>query len=43
MIRLLKRRAAKGDAEKIKQLEDQIAEARDRAAALDIDRFFPSK
>lgn len=43
MIRALKKRAAKGDAEKIKQLEDTIAEIRDKAALLDLDRFFPTK
>lgn len=40
MIRLLKKRYAKGDTEKIKQLEELIALERDRAAQLDLDRFF---
>lgn len=41
MIRVLKKRAAKGDAEKIKQLEDLIDQSRQAAANLAIDRFFP--
>lgn len=40
MIRLLKKRATKGDADRIKQLEELIALERDRAAQLDLDRFF---
>lgn len=43
MIRLLKKRALKGDADKIRQLELIIAEAKDKAAALALERFFPAK
>lgn len=42
MIRALKKRAAKGDAEKIKALQDIIDEQRNREALLDLERFFPS-
>lgn len=40
MIRFLKKRAGKGDGEKIKQLEDQIQEAREKQAALDVEKYF---
>lgn len=43
MIRLLKKRAAAGDGEKIQQLEQLIAEARDKTAQLALDRFFSSE
>lgn len=43
MIRFLRKRAQKGDGEKIKQLEVIIAEARDRAATIAVDSFFPTK
>lgn len=40
MIRLLKKRAAKGDGEKIAQLETLITEARDKEAALAVEKYF---
>lgn len=40
MIRLLKKRAAPGDAEKIDQLKQVIALEREKAAQLSLDRFF---
>lgn len=42
MIRALKARGAKGDGEKIKQLEQLIAETKQKQALLDIDAYFPS-
>lgn len=43
MIRLLKKRAAVGDGDKIRQLEQLIAEEKDKEALLAIDRFFGSE
>lgn len=40
MIRFLKKRAAKGDGDKIAQLESQISEIREKQAALDVDKYF---
>lgn len=40
MIRVLKNRNAKGDGEKIAQLEKIIEEAKEKKALLDIDKFF---
>lgn len=40
MIRALKARAAKGDAEKIDQLEQLIAADKNKAALLAIDKYF---
>lgn len=41
MIRALKKRAAKGDADKIHQLEQLIQEAKLKQAQLAIDKYFP--
>lgn len=43
MIRVLKKRGAKGDGEKITQLRAIIEEARDKEALLNVDKFFPGK
>lgn len=43
MIRVLKARGAKGDGEKIKQLEDLIADEKNKKALLDVDKYFNSK
>lgn len=43
MIRALKQRGAKGDGEKIAQLENIIREEKQKAALLDVDKFFGSK
>lgn len=43
MIRLLKKRAAKGDGEKIAELQKIIDEANDKKAALMLDKFFGGK
>lgn len=43
MIRVLKKRAGKGDGEKIAELQQIIAEDRDKKALLDLDKFFPGK
>lgn len=43
MIRVLKERAAKGDGEKIAQLEKLIAEEKAKKAQVDIDKFFGGK
>lgn len=43
MIRVLKKRAAKGDGEKIAELQQIIDEDRDKRALLDLDKFFPPK
>lgn len=40
MIRVLKKRNAKGDGEKIAQLEKLIEEARDKQATLDVEKYF---
>lgn len=41
MIRVLKKRGAPGDGEKVAQLQAIIDEARDKAALLNVDKFFP--
>lgn len=43
MIRVLKKRAAKGDGEKIAELQQIIDEDREKRALLDLDKFFPAK
>lgn len=43
MIRVLKKRAAQGDGEKIAELQKIIDEDRDKRALLDLDKFFPSR
>lgn len=43
MIRVLKKRGAKGDGEKIAELQQIIDEDRDKKALLDLDKFFPAK
>lgn len=43
MIRALKKRGAKGDGEKIAQLQAIIEEHKDKEALLYIDKFFPGK
>lgn len=43
MIRVLKKRGAKGDGEKIAELQAIIDEDRDKKALLDLDKFFPGK
>lgn len=42
MIRFLKKRGAQGDGAKIQELEQLIAAAKEKAAELDVDRFFSS-
>lgn len=42
MIRVLRKRAQKGDGERIAQLEKLIADEKEKAALLDIDKFFGS-
>lgn len=43
MIRALKKRAAKGDGEKITQLQALIHEQKNKDALLDLEKFFPAK
>lgn len=43
MIRLLKQRAGKGDADRIAQLTAIIKEAMEKEAQLNLDKYFPSK
>lgn len=43
MIRVLKKRAAKGDGETIAELQKIIDEDRHKKALLDLDKFFPAK
>lgn len=43
IIRLLKKRAAKGDAAKIEELKKLIEAEKDKKAQLDLDAFFPTK
>lgn len=42
MIRLLKKRAAPGDGERIEELKTLIALEKDKAAQLSLDAFFPA-
>lgn len=43
MIRLLKKRAAKGDALKIQELQNLIQAEKDKKAQIDLETFFPPK
>lgn len=43
MIRLLKKRAAKGDGEKIAELQAIIDAEREKKAQLDLDKFFKGR
>lgn len=42
MIRLLKKRAAPGDGDRIRELTEIISLEKDKAAQLELDRFFPA-
>lgn len=43
MIRVLKKRGAKGDGQKIEQLKVIIQEAKDKEALLLVDKYFENK
>lgn len=43
MIRVLKNRNEKGDGQKIAELEKIIADAKNKQALLDVDKYFGSK
>lgn len=43
MLRILKKRGAKGDGEKAAQLQTIIDEAKDKKAQGDLEKYFPAR